>query len=404
MSPLATDPTHREPTPEPFDIVSDLLLLSDYARHPFTTELAVALTARGEAVTYTYCAAAVSPKGRIHPDLDVIAVSEGLRFEKYRPLPRLWSEIRYGAALARIVWRTRPGTHVVCNMPLVSAAIVWLFSLPLRVPLIIWFQDVQSGLAAQSLGPWPRRALSALETFVLRRAARVIAISPELAEEAERRGVASDRIGVLENWAPVEHFPVTDSETKWADDIGLTARPLFVYSGTLARKHDPSLLIDLAASIESLGGHLLVVTEGEGAEYISSTMLRTDAPHNITVLPYQPFDRLPEMLAAADVLVVILEPEAGPFSVPSKTLSYLCAGRAVLGSMPATNPATRSLTERALAGLVAEPHDREAFCALAARLASDETNAVDSENRDDSSPRFTSPRMSSCRTVPLADP
>ena len=352
--------------------MSDLLLLSDYARHPFTTELAVALTERGEAVTFTYCAAAVSPKGRLHPGVDVIAVSEGLRFEKYRPLPRLWSEIRYGAALARVVWKKRPGRHVVCNMPLVSAAIVWLLSLPLRVRLIVWFQDVQSGLATQSLGTLLSRALSALETFVLRRAARVIAISPELAEEAARRGVASRRIGVLENWAPVEQFPVLEPEKRWADEIGLTARPLFVYSGTLARKHDPSLLIDLASSIDDLGGHLLVVTEGEGADYIRAVLQRSGSPQNITVLPYQPFERLPEVLASADVLVVILEPEAGRFSVPSKTLSYLCAGRAILGSMPATNPSTQLLTERAGAGLVAEPADRQAFCALATRLASDD--------------------------------
>ena len=362
--------THHKPAPEPFDNVSDLLLLSDYARHPFTTELAVALAERGEAISYTYCAAAVSPKGRLHPDLDAIAVSEGLRFEKYQPLPRLWSEIRYGAALARVVWKKRPGTHVVCNMPLVSSAIVWLLSLPLRVRLIVWFQDVQSGLAAQSLGAWPSRLLSALETFVLRRAARVIAISPELAEEARRRGVAGERIGVLENWAPVEHFPILSPETRWADEIGLTERPLFVYSGTLARKHDPSLLIDLAASVESLGGHLLVVTEGEGADYLNTAMASGGGPRNVTVLPYQPFDRLPDVLASADVLVVILEPEAGRFSVPSKTLSYLCAGRPILLAVPQVNLAARIIAGEE-AGLTVPPADEMAFLDAAERIFSD---------------------------------
>jgi glycosyltransferase involved in cell wall biosynthesis len=45
------------------------------------------------------------------------------------------------------------------------------------------------------------------------------------------------------------------------------------------------------------------------------------------------------------VLVVLLEQSAGAFSVPSKTLSYLCAGRPVLGLMPAENLAA-SLIER----------------------------------------------------------
>lgn len=353
--------------------MSDRILLSDYAGHPFTTELAAALTQRGEAITYTFCAATVTPKGLAESDLDAIGISEGLVFEKYRPFRRLWSEARYGVSLARVVWARRPTTHVVCNMPLVSATIVWLLSLPLRVRFIVWFQDVQSGLAASSLGRgWMSRALSALESFVLRRAAQVIAISPELAEEATRRGVSPQRVGVLENWAPIEKLPVLDRETQWRREANLTARPLFVYSGTLARKHDPSLLVELAAAVDGLGGHVVVVTEGEGADYISGAIDRGTAPRNITVLPYQPFDRLPEVLASADVLVVILEPEAGRFSVPSKTLSYLCAGRPILASLPAKNSAAQLLTARAHAGVVAEPSDRAGFISFAIRLASDE--------------------------------
>src|SRR6056297_712082 len=106
------------------------LLLSDYAGHPFTIELARALQERGECVTYSYCAAALSPKGLPAKDLVIVPLSEGLTFEKYRPARRLWSEIRYGLSMSRVVWAKRPTTHVVCNMPLVSAAIVWLLSRP----------------------------------------------------------------------------------------------------------------------------------------------------------------------------------------------------------------------------------------------------------------------------------
>ena len=42
----------------------------------------------------------------------------------------------------------------------------------------------------------------------------------------------------------------------------------------------------------------------------------------VTLLPFQPYDSLPDMLGAADVAIALLEPEAGIFSVPSKVLSY----------------------------------------------------------------------------------
>lgn len=348
------------------------ILLSDYAGHPFTTELARSLASRGEHIAYTYCAGTVSPKGHVGGGLDVIAVAPGLTFEKYRPWRRLWSESRYGFALASVVWRRRPSVHVVCNMPLVTAAIVWLISIPLRVKFVVWFQDVQSGLAAGSLrNGWMIRALSSLETFVLRRAWRVLAISPELVIEAERCGVASHRVRFLENWAPLEKLPMLSADTAWGAELGLDRRPLFVYAGTLGRKHDPSLLVDLAAALQADGGHVVVVSEGEGADFIAGAVEDGSAPTNITVLAYQPFVRLPEVLATADVLVVLLDAHASRYSVPSKTLSYLCAGRPLLASMPLDNAAARIVAE-AGAGLVADAQDRELFLELARQLAEDE--------------------------------
>jgi glycosyltransferase involved in cell wall biosynthesis len=75
----------------------------------------------------------------------------------------------------------------------------------------------------------------------------------------------------------------------------------------------------------------------------------------LTRLPFQPYDRLPEVLGTGDVLVVLLEQDAGAFSVPSKTLSYLCAGRPVLGLMPAENLAARLVTE--VEGCVLRPEE-----------------------------------------------
>jgi putative colanic acid biosynthesis glycosyltransferase WcaI len=58
-------------------------------------------------------------------------------------------------------------------------------------------------------------------------------------------------------------------------------------------------------------------------------------------------------LGSGDVLVVLLEQDAGAFSVPSKTLSYLCAGRPVLGLMPSENLAAKLITS--VDGLVLAP-------------------------------------------------
>ena len=84
---------------------------------------------------------------------------------------------------------------------------------------------------------------------------------------------------------------------------------------------------------------------------------------------FQPFAMLADVLGSADILVAVLEPDAGVFSVPSKILSYLCAGRAILGAIPESNLAYRIITE-SKAGIAVAPDDVEGFCQAAASLIS----------------------------------
>jgi colanic acid biosynthesis glycosyl transferase WcaI len=87
----------------------------------------------------------------------------------------------------------------------------------------------------------------------------------------------------------------------------------------------------------------------------------------LKLLPLQSAEDLPQVLAAADVLVAMIDNEAGRFAVPSKVQSYLCAGRPILLAAPRENLAARTVV-RANAGIVVEPDDTEGFLAAAAKL------------------------------------
>jgi colanic acid biosynthesis glycosyl transferase WcaI len=347
-----------------------LVLISDYAGHAFTVELARTLRERGHEVVYTYCGSVVTPKGNLDDHTGIVVpVSAGPRFDKYHLGRRLVSELRYGVNTGRVLWRRRPMTHVVCNMPLVSLFVMWVVGLVTRIRLVVWFQDAQAGIVAGLRGHGVvARALAALEGFLLRRASLVIAISEAHAEAARRLRVSPNRVVVVENWAPIEALPVRPKANRWALTHGLDRRPVFLYSGTLAKKHRAELLVSLARRVRDEDAVVLVVSEGEGADLLTARTSSSADLDNLRVLPYQPFEYLPDVLATGDVLIVLLEPNAGRWSVPSKTLSYLCAGRPILAAMPPANAAARLVTERAHAGLVVEPHDDEGFCAAAEKM------------------------------------
>jgi glycosyltransferase involved in cell wall biosynthesis len=91
---------------------------------------------------------------------------------------------------------------------------------------------------------------------------------------------------------------------------------------------------------------------------------------NLLLMDFQAYSDVAEMLGAADVLLGIIDDEAGSFAVPSKVLSYLCAGRPVLLAAPGSNLASRTVA-RAEAGLIANPGDADELIRAARRLAAD---------------------------------
>jgi glycosyltransferase involved in cell wall biosynthesis len=137
-------------------------------------------------------------------------------------------------------------------------------------------------------------------------------------------------------------------------------------------KHNPAMLLELARRhAADAEVRVVVVSEGIGAEWLRKESAAAGLS-NLLILPYQPFEELPAAMAAGDVLVGILEEEAGVFSVPSKTLSYLCAGRPLLLAMPLENLAAR-ITRDHRAGLTVAPGDLDGFLDAAALLRASES-------------------------------
>jgi glycosyltransferase involved in cell wall biosynthesis len=139
---------------------------------------------------------------------------------------------------------------------------------------------------------------------------------------------------------------------------------VLLYSGTLGLKHDAGLLLELADGLPE--AEVVVASEGLGADWLAER-----PRENLQLLGFQPYDELPDMLGAGDVLLVILERAAGTFAVPSKVLSYLCAGRPLLASLPADNLAAR-VVESSGGGLLVEPDDAGGLVEGARRLLADD--------------------------------
>jgi glycosyltransferase involved in cell wall biosynthesis len=115
---------------------------------------------------------------------------------------------------------------------------------------------------------------------------------------------------------------------------------------------------------------VVVVSEGIGADWLREQVQAGEVT-NLQVLDFEPVERYAQVLASGDVLMTILQPEAGIYSVPSKVLSYLCAQRPLLLAIPAVNLAARIVRENN-AGLVVSPAAPDEFVQAAEMLYNEE--------------------------------
>jgi glycosyltransferase involved in cell wall biosynthesis len=306
------------------------------------------------------------------PTFQVRPISLSATFSKYSPVKRFIAQRQYARDLKKVITDAAPDVVLSGNTPIdIQAELLW-HCRRCHVGFVHWVQDVYSHAIEfffrRKLGPMAKFVsvpFTQLEKTIARTSDASVVISPAFAEILKAWQVDPSRIAVLENWAPLDEVEYLPRNNVWSDAQGLQGKTVFLYSGTMGLKHRPDLLYKLAESLDD-NCAVVVVTEGIGRDYLASLPPR----ENLRLLDFQPYSALPNVLASADVLVATLESEAGKFAVPSKILSYLCAGRPILLCAPEDNLAAE-VVRRSGAGFVAPADSLQAWTQAARLLSSD---------------------------------
>jgi glycosyltransferase involved in cell wall biosynthesis len=357
------------------------IIVHDYAGHPFQVQLSRRLAVRGHQVLHLYCASTHTPRGELQrraddpPGFEIRAIALSAMIPKNNFVRRYFLEVDYAKKLVAEVERSGAEVILSGNTPSIPQERLARWCRRHGVRLVSWVQDVY-GLAAYrmlrnklpGIGHLVGKYFIALDKSAFRRSDAIVVISEDFTEILASWGVDRARIHTVHNWAPLEALPMRPRDNDWSRAQSLGNGLRFVYSGTLSMRHNPALLLELARMLQDKSlGELVVVSEGPGVDWLAN-QAATEKIITLKRLSFQPFECLPDVLGSADVLVAILEPDAGVFCVPSKVLSYLCAGRPVLLAVPRENLVSRIVANES-AGLGVEPTDVTGFCAAALQLA-----------------------------------
>jgi colanic acid biosynthesis glycosyl transferase WcaI len=358
------------------------IVVHDYVGHPFQVQLSREFARRGAEVLHLHCGSVRTGKGAVDveddPRLRIEGVTLGREFARYSPWTRLRQEREYGLKASARVREFRPDVVLSANTPLFAQKRLLAEAKRLGSRFVFWQQDLL-GIGARRvlerrlgrLGAAIGNRFVALERSLLLESDAVAVISDGFLPTLERLGIPRDKISVIENWAPIDELPLRPRANEWAREHDLIGKRVVLYSGTLGLKHDPEAIAQLARHFSKHEDvEVVVVSEGRGADWLRQRR-DEEGLAKLRLLPFQPYAVLPEVLASGDVLLTLLEADAGAFSVPSKVLSYLCAGRALLAAVPIDNLAAE-VVRKSGGGVLVEPGDEAELVAGATRLLADE--------------------------------
>lgn len=343
---------------------------------PLMTELAEGLVRRGHQVRVI--------TGM--PNYPQRQIYEGYRGKLYS------TEERNGVTIQRSYMWVKPKPNLIDRVLLDSSFVFTSFfqalrgwrpdvilltvpPLPVCVPaaLLSWFHNCPIVLNVQDILPEAAvhvgllknktmiRVFEALEKFAYRTAYTISVIADGFVENLEIKGVPSSKLTCIPNWVDTGFIrPMSKENNTFRSAHGLDGKFVVLYSGNIALTQGLETVIEAAAKLRHIPEiAFAIVGEPKAIEKLKQHCERHSAD-NVKLLPFQPREKLPEMLAAADVGLIVQKRNVVSFNMPSKTQVLLASGRAIVASVPSTGSAAKAI-EKSHGGIVVEPENPEAL-------------------------------------------
>lgn len=204
--------------------------------------------------------------------------------------------------------------------------------------------------------------LRAADAATDRSAARVVVLSADMATTETLRGVTEERISVINNFDP---WALVASECQPVLPHSAPTAPVsVVFAGNLGRFQNLETVFDAVAALRD---EPAVVFHFFGSGALLDDLRARVAEHGLThvvVHGYQPPQVVADFLREqADIGIVSLAPGVIRAAYPSKTMSYLRQGCALLVLVEAESELAETVVS-AGAGLQASPTDAPSLVAL----------------------------------------
>jgi glycosyltransferase involved in cell wall biosynthesis len=240
-------------------------------------------------------------------------------------------------------------------------------------PFVLHVQDLWPDTVTASgfLSNHPARRLQ--ETLhrmcdhIYRHSAAVAVTAPGMIDSIRARGVPTEKLTYLPNWADERAFHPRGDGAGAKAELGLRDSFVVMYAGNFGEFQALDTLVLAAEHLRERRDITFALVGGGVEEEKLRRMVETAALDNVVFIPSQSFDKMADILAAGDVqLISLRDRPLSRLTLPSKLQATLAAGRPIIGAL--AGDAARVVAE-SQAGVTVVPGDPSVLARAISELA-----------------------------------
>lgn len=261
---------------------------------------------------------------------------------------------------------------VICSTPSLSGGLLGaFFSWKFHVPLITFVQDVvgravtQSGLGVnEKVG----KLVTRLEHKVFSSSKKVCVVSPNFSQYVSKSNLSPDRIVTFPNWShiglPTKSKILSRSDLGWPNELVIV-----LHTGNMGLKQDLGNVIETGKLFaENPLFKFVLCGDGNQKEQILGLASGVSA---ISYMAPVSDEEYPNLLQAADILIVNERDTVGDMSLPSKLTSYLMVGKPIIAAVAMNGACAQELSQTGGAAIIVPAGNPERLASAIIELAKD---------------------------------
>jgi glycosyltransferase involved in cell wall biosynthesis len=172
-----------------------------------------------------------------------------------------------------------------------------------------------------------------INDLAFKKVKNVIVLGFDMKEKILNKGVSENRIKIITNWADKTKIKPVKKENSFSKRENLSDKFVILYTGNMGKFHQLEIIVDAAEKLKG-NNNIAFVFVGEGYKKdILMELAKEKQLNNVFFYPYQSNEDYEKVLATGDLMITSLEKGVEGTAVPSKTYSYLAAGKPIVGIM-----------------------------------------------------------------------